>query len=194
MTVLDDVLARVTPVTRREEICIDGELAARIDDLERQMLTEAEQDIRENRTPRAPRVAREIEQLQQAQRDSMQVFEVRSIGGTEWRRLRGNYPPTKKQRAEGWDVDPDEFRPAAVAACCALVAAAGTDAERLEHLDAEGTKRLAAVLSDGQWARLWKLVLWCNTEGDARPKSGIATGILAASGSESTTPAPTESP
>jgi hypothetical protein len=177
---IDDVLARTRPARRSVDICLDGSLRGRLEDLQARWRAAVDYDREHNEPDTAPAIAAQIAALRDEVDAATVTFTVEAIGAAPWRRLVAEHPPPTDD-LEGWRWNLETFPPAAVAASC-------IDPKMSEDQAAE----LAERLSDAQWGKLFGAVLSVNVADDIPL---FAAGIDAPPTSEqnSTTAAPEES-
>lgn len=186
---LDDITDEVTPDERTVQLCTRGDLTTRIEHLQRE-ISKARTDSDTLGLPETVReLATEIEALTTQAQDFTHGFTVAGVSSTKWRTMLAENPPSREQRSQGLDHDPDKFPVAAVAASLVKI-----DGEEVTQTIAQ-VERFADKLSAGQWIRLWNTVLDVNVRaGGEVPKSAVATAILRHSEPNSTTAPPEESP
>lgn len=109
-------------------------------------------------------INRQIADLEVEIAEALVEFKFRSVGYQVWTDLIRKHPPTKEQRAQGHDTNPDTHRPAVMAACC--VEPAGADDEFFA--------RLAKVYTAAQFEALWLAVFTANIGSAALPKAVVA--------------------
>jgi hypothetical protein len=182
MADIDDILGEITPERRTVPVCVRGGLSAQIEALEAELvhLNRTNDTLGDNGVQE---LAERIHALELEAAEHTHDFVFESIGKQAWHRLLAEHPPTKKQRDDRFEANPDTFQPAAIAACCISPA-----------MTVEQATQLAERLSDGQWAKLWQAVADINIRDGGLPKSELATAILRASGPSSTTAAREASP
>lgn len=180
---LDEFLAGAKPRTVEVRVCARGDLAARHaqlrDELAAVAMDPRERDLSGN--PRAREISEEIVQIEGEMEAHTRVFTVRAASRNEWANLLAAHPPTKEQQRAGENTNPLTFPVAAVAACC-------------DELDEAKATRLADVLPQGEWLKLWTAVVTLNVVATTVPKLAAATEILQANAASSTTSGPAASP
>ena len=161
---VDELLDAAKPQTRTVPVCLDGTIAEPLEDLRARWaaLASAGGDTLAP-SPELAEVKAQIKALEDKADAATKHIVVQSIGGRAWRKLVAEHPPTDPQYL--WDLD--TFPPAAVAACCVD-----------PQLTVEQAERLADVLTDGQWDKLYKTVLLVNRGDDLIPKYGPGIGLL----------------
>ena len=126
---------------------------------------------------------RELERRIDAQ---TKTYRFRAVSRRRWRALLAEHHPTKKQRDEGHDFNPETFPVAAIAACSVDPKLTVDDVNALEDDE---------TFSTGDFELLWNGVLAANLGVVSEtPKSVLATAILRTNGASSTTAAPGGSP
>jgi hypothetical protein len=160
----DSWKAQATPYSRDVEVCADGDLVARLEDLERQ---------REERSRGMLEAPTDLDEQIQALAEEVQSktlkLTFRSIGRLRWRKLISEHPPTveQKEQDEGLDHNPETFPPVAFSASC-------------DALTEEQARWLCDNLPEGEFFRLWGACLAANLiGGDA--KKAVATAAAARS-------------
>jgi len=113
------------------DILYDATLAARIKDLERQLMIEMRIDVKENRTPKAPDIKKQIEELTDEAIAKTVKFTFEDLGRKRFEDLWKTCPPTDEQREKGYEWNPDEFGPVIIAASC--IKAGSSDGLTLEE-------------------------------------------------------------
>lgn len=183
---LSEVTAKATPRTKTVSIVLDGAAAYEIEELEGQLrrLRAGDDSLAEG-GDEARRVAEQIEALQARAEASKTEFTFRSIAADEWANLFLRHGPNAKQRAQGFDHDPDGFQVAVVAAC--LVEPPGADVESV--------RKLRGVLRAGDWSLLFLTARALNEVPELSvPTSAAASATLRGSRPKPTTAAPEDSP
>ena len=193
MTEFDDILGRVKDKGYRRVKTVelfDPRLIERHSELELELQSAVQDDVKHNRTPTAPKLAEQIRKLEAEIEASALAFKFGAVSSREWSDLLAANPPTKKQlkdvadRATDWrhrpvlDHNPDTF-PAAV------VAASAIDPE----MTAEQVAALAEELGPDQFELLWSAAYEVNRGGESAPKSLAAGVILQVNGQSESTPA-----
>lgn len=178
---IDDVLGQLTPARRTVAICIRGDLAGRLEELQERWRAAVSYDAEHNEPSTATRIWDEIAALEHEAEAAIVSFTVESIGGSAWRRLVAEHPPVDD--LEGWRWNLDTFPPAATAASC--IEPAMTENEAAE---------LADRLSNGQWSKLFGAVLAVNVGDDLMGKFVGAIGSHRGSEPSLTTAPSEESP
>ncbi|MFJ9612658.1 hypothetical protein [Streptomyces noursei] len=152
-------LAQVRKAVRRPtqsvELLLDGELAERVERLERELERARRTDELSNAPDRAPALQAEIDELYEQAEAARQTFTFQALPHRVYQRLRTEHPPTPEQLAQVREkdgdepaFDPDTFAPALVAAMC--TDPAGTADEWAELWD---------TLSDGHVTTLFTTAL-----------------------------------
>jgi hypothetical protein len=169
-----DLRKRHTPATASARITLNSALLAEIERAEEQ-LEEARKNDDSLAGGSAELARRVVELHEQAQKEE-DTFTFQAVGARQWSDMLSQHPPSKEQRAEGLDHDPDPFSRAAMAASAIE-----------PKLTAEDVDWLYDNLSLGQYRRLWGACLAANV-GVSGPKAQpSATATRLASGPKSTT-------
>lgn len=185
------VLAAIKPKRKVVRLCLDGDLLAQLEAVERELLHAKVKDSGENRTPQAPRIAREYEDLREQVVAAEVEFVFVAIGRRAWSDLMLAHPPTKQEQEEAKQqgmvaqFNAETFPIAAVAASCKQPAG----------MTVEAVEQLYAQLNDGQWLRLWtEGCLGANITGTDVPFSAAAYAELHVSETSTGRRETTESP
>lgn len=114
----------ITPRRRSVDVCLDGHLEGKLNDLAAELLRATREDAKSNEPDRAPAIAREIERLEEQAQERTVTIVLEACGDSRWRELKDAHPPTKEQRAKSArdktplrDHDPDTFVFAGLAEC-----------------------------------------------------------------------------
>ncbi len=107
------------------DILYDATLAARIKDLERQLMIEMRIDVKENRTPKAPAIKKQIDELTDEAIAKTVKFTFEDLGRKRFEDLWKTCPPTDEQRELGYEWNPDDFGPVIIAASCIAAGSSG---------------------------------------------------------------------
>jgi hypothetical protein len=126
--------------------------------------------------------AGELAALEDQIEEASTAFRFRALGRRGWADLLRQHPPSKDDAKLGIDFNPETFPQAAIAASSVE-----------PEISPEQSERLAEVLPQGEWEKLWAAVLTCNIEGVEPPKSVLAAVARTMSVASSTTAAPTGS-
>lgn len=178
---IEAILETITPAERTADICLRGDLSARLEDLEVELAEAIQYDLGHNVTPpTASAVVERIAEVQEQMRAAVRTFRLVSIGATAWRQVVAEHPPPPDD-VVGMRWDPETFAPAALAECC-------IDPVMSE----EQAARLRTKLSDAQWEKLCAAMYAANM-GDDLPKFASATDALRTSAPSLTTAPPEES-
>jgi hypothetical protein len=122
-------------------------------------------------------LAREIDAIEAEIADALVEFKFRNIGFQAWTELVRKHPPTKAQKEQGHDTNPDTHRVAALAASCVSP----------EGADEDFFRRLSSVYSAVQFETLW-LACWKANSGGSLPKAVAARlGLIRKSSAPSET-------
>ncbi len=113
-----DIRSRKKPVTKKVAIQMDGEIANQIEELREMHDTARNNDRVSNEDEKAPAIQDQIDELLEQALESVEVFTFKSIGRYNYDKLVGQHPPTKDQKKQGMDFNPDTFPPVLVAASC----------------------------------------------------------------------------
>lgn len=131
-------------------------------------------------------MAEGLEELSRRIDEGTKVYTFRGVSRRRWRGLMAKYPPSKRDREQGLDFDPDKFPTAAIALCSVDPKLTDEEAKALEDDDS---------LGPGGFEQLWAGVLTANLGVlSDTPKSVLATSILRTNDASSTTAAPEASP
>ena len=155
-------------------------------DLERAILERTQQSGSLAGDEIARQMAEGLQELERRIDERTTVYSFRAVSRRRWRALLAEHHPTKQQRNDGHDFNPETFPAAAIAACCVSPPLTLDEAKALEDSDDLGT---------GGFEQLWNGVLAVNLGVvNDTPKSVIATAILRTSDASSTTAANGASP
>jgi len=115
---ISDIMAKKKAVTKEVAIQMDGEIANQIAQL-RQLHTSArDADRLSNDTDKAPGIQEQIDELIVKSEKTVVIFKFRSIGRPRYDELVMAHKPTKDQKKEGSDFNPETFPPVLVAESC----------------------------------------------------------------------------
>jgi hypothetical protein len=176
---IGEILSNIRPVERTVNIVLDGKVGAELDDARRVWVEARERDRRNSVLGggEAPPLAQRVLDLEAEADASTVTFRIRAVSAMAWRRLIEAHPPiTPAEREEGWNWHAETFAPAVIAASCIDPA-----------MSVEQATELGDRLSDGQFSKLFALVLTVNSGDDLIPKSGIGTDETPSTESSSTT-------
>ncbi len=170
---LKDRLAAAKPAERSVDVCLRGDLRAEHDRLERE-LSRVRSGVARTLGDRAEEagLAEQIERLQEQMADEMLTITVRALSRPDWRKLVEQHPPRP-------DVEGDRILGANFQG---LMEEAAPLCVVDPDLDEEDWERLNAVLSSGDFDRLFTAVWEVNREGGDVPKSRLASRVMAESG------------
>lgn len=157
---------------RTVEVCLRGDLLARLEDLERQ--AEAADTPGMMNSPAAA-IVREIEALQEQMRASTKALKLRALPRTEYTKLESAHPVRKDNDADkrcGWNSE--TFPEALIRRC--LVEPTFTDAQWARFVDR---------LTQAQYDRIGVVALELNKRDVSVPFSFAASRIRQNSGDES---------
>ncbi len=180
MTDIEDVLGQVVRAQRTVEVCVRGDLAEKVRQLHDELAAAIMYDADHNEPNTAPEVQARIEEAKAEAAAATVTFTVQAVPATEWRRLVMEHPPADDD-LDGWRWNVETFPPAALAAACSDPV--------MDELQAD---RLAEVLSNAQWEKLFGAVLAVNLADDV-PKFVDGIEGLRTSEPSSTTAPDTES-
>ena len=169
-----DLRKRHTPATASARITLNSALLAEIERAEEQLEEARKND--DSLAGGSAELARRVVELHEQAKEEEETFTFAAISARAWSDLQSQHPPSKEQREEGLNTDPDPFSRAALAASASE-----------PKLTPEDVDWLYDNLSVGQYQRLWSTCLAVNV-GVSGPKaqpSAIATRL--ASGPKSTT-------
>lgn len=172
----DDVQAEYRPATATVAICLDGQLVAELERLDGELRQALDDDARVNRKPQAPAVAERIRQLQEDARGRERTFVFQAVPHRRWSDLLAEHKPTKEQRDQGLDHNPDTFAPVAIA-----------EAAVAPKMTVDQARWLWDNLSLGQAMRLWRCCLSVNVGVRDVPFNVAASAVAHASEPSSTT-------
>jgi hypothetical protein len=169
-----DVRQEHTPAVASASVCLDGALLAEIEQAEA-ALEEAKRQDDGGLAPGIKETADRVLELHDQAKAKERRFVFAAIGARQWSDLLSHYPPSKDQRKEGLDHDPDPFSRAAMAASASAPTLTDADVEWLSD-----------NLSLGQYRRLWTACLAANVGVNGPKAQPSATATLLASGPRST--------
>lgn len=169
-----DVRQEHTPAVSSASVCLDGALLAEIEQAEA-ALEEAKRQDDGGIASGTRELADRVLELHERARARERRFTFASIGQRKWSDLLSHHPPSKDQRKEGLDHDPDPFSRAAMAASAVS-----------PTLTADDVEWLADNLSLGQFRRLWTACLAANVGVNGPKAQPSATATLLASVPKST--------
>lgn len=115
---IDDLRADFAPAQATANVCLDGKLLAEIERLEAELPAVEEADNGENRSPQAPVLADRIFELYEQAKAKERLFTFTALSAKAWSDLVSDHPPSKAQRQEGYDTNPDVFPFEAMALTC----------------------------------------------------------------------------
>lgn len=163
-----DIIASAKPRESTVTLCLAGDLAGRIEELERQLgdLSDWQASSMSDEDPRLA-VAEEIAALQDQMKGAEEVFHFRALGAKAYSDLVAAHPP----KVAGHLFDGATFFPALIAACCVEPA-----------MTVEDYEQLAEVLNEGQRSELETTAWQVNDQSTAVPFSVSASAIREALG------------
>lgn len=164
MATFEELKAQFTERTTVAEVLLDQQHFERHAELDRELAKALQEDEQYNRDPLAPDIRRRLEELEAEAEANVARFVFRGIGNGAWIKLQVRYPPSKQDRAAGFEFDPAGFCAAAVAASC-------VDPE----LSVADATWLFENLPDAEWSKVWRATLTVNLGESNRPKSLLAT-------------------
>lgn len=171
-----------TPAVASASVCLDGALLAEIEQAEAE-LEEAKGNDNGSIDSGTNGLADRVLELHDLAKAKERRFTFASIGARRWSDLLSDHPPTKEQRKEGLDHDPDPFSRAAMAASAATPTLTTDDLEWMSD-----------NLSLGQYRRLWTACLAANVGVNGPKAQPSATATLLASATKSRTALNGDSP
>lgn len=179
---IDDLKASFRRRRVEARVLLDGSLLDEHARLEAALSKAVKDDVMKNRLPESPGLTDEITALEARIEAEQKLFIFEGIGQYAWQNLAADNPPSKEQRAVGYDMNPHTFAPKAVAASCVE-----------PELTEEDAEWLMLNLDVAEWDRLWVACLVANIGERDRPKSLVATVAATARNGSSTTAPPEES-
>lgn len=106
-----------TPVTKSVTIQLDGDVTARIQDLQASYAEARRLDSKSNTPDKAPAIQYQLDALIEEAKKTEQVFKFRSIGRPRYEELLREHPPTARQKKDLQAVfNTDTFPPALISA------------------------------------------------------------------------------
>lgn len=202
MTSVTDLLARYRPAERRVRVLMDGQIQARIDDLQERITRERKREIRDPQglKTRVPKLEAELADAEESAELEAVTFTVRAMPGADYDSLELRFPPTEAQwekyrkqaevnayMASPPRVDGDAMAPALLAACIAEVDSASVSWSEKDCAELWGT------LHEGARADLLEAIYQVNNRRSGRPLSESDSDEIPSSTPESPTPPNTES-
>lgn len=154
MSELESWLQETTPHEETVRICFDRNLVSQWEDA-----VAAHREAKKGMLEAPEDIEARIAELAEKVRDATKIMVFRSIGHRPWRRLLAEHPPSKQQRAEGLDHDPETFVPAAMAATCVV-----------PGMTVEQANRILETQPDLVVDRIWAAVLSANLIGGDEKK------------------------
>jgi hypothetical protein len=166
MADISDILKRAKPRERTVTVCLAGDVAGEVEQLESELAR-----IQEDWEPTgladanpAHEIARKLQSARERMRAEEAEFRFRALGDGPWSDLLAAHPPQNKEEA----FDSSTFPPALIAACCIDPV-----------MTAEQVTELFAVLNQGQIKELFDAAWDANNEATSIPFSLRASAILA---------------
>ena len=182
---------------------MDGQIQARIDDLNERIQRVKKQELRDPQglKTRVPKLEAELAEAEDAAESEAVTFTVRAMPGADYDSLELRFPPTEAQ----WEkyrkqaevnaylatpprVDGDAMAPALLAACIAEV-----DGSPVKWSEQE-CAQLWGTLHEGARADILEAIYQVNNRRSGRPLSESDSDETPSSTPESPTPPSTESP
>lgn len=177
MSAIDNLIATAVARTSQVRVCARGDLADRhvetAAELQRWLEVEGDDALAEDSNVR--HLKDQLLAIEEEMETSSVTIRVATIPAYRWANLIRLHAPTREQRAQGFDNDPDTFPTAAVAACAVE-----------PKISEDQARQLRDTLHQAEWNKLWIAVLLLNTEETPTPKLGAATAALLASAPSST--------
>jgi hypothetical protein len=170
------VLAAAKLPERSVELCLRGDLVARLQELQRE-LTDADREEKVGGSlagGESVRISEEIRTLREEMLDHTMVVRLRALPRKSKAKLIADHPPREDHETDRLVGFNEETTTAALLRACAFEPA----------LDEDDWARLEDVLSDGQWVALNNAVWSVNTQDVDIPFSRRASQILASSAPE----------
>jgi hypothetical protein len=117
---ISDIRREKKAVIKKVTIQLDGEVAAHLNELRDNIEEAKRRDVMANSPDTAPAAQVALDKAIEAAKETAQVFEFHSIGRFEYDKLvsKPTNRPTKEQKKEGMDFNPDTFPPELVSASC----------------------------------------------------------------------------
>lgn len=137
---IDDILSRKKPNVRIVEICLDSDLAAEINEVERELEQAKMKRNRQGRTlaDSTGALQTRLDELMERAAEESVSFTFKDIGRRAFDQLIMDHPPSKAQKDRHAEMggglleyDIDTFPPALIAATCADPKMTIEDAERI---------------------------------------------------------------
>lgn len=170
-----DVRQEHTPAVASASVCLDGALLAEIEQAEAEL--ESSRKENDSLAGGSAELADRVLELHEQAKAKERRFTFASIGARKWSDLLSNHPPTKDQRKEGLDHNPDPFSRAAITASAVA-----------PSLTTEDVEWLSDHLSLGQYRRLWTACLAANVGVNGPKAQPSATATLLATERKLTSP------
>ena len=177
---IEALLESAAPRTLQVAVCARGDLVDRHLALV-QALKAAEEKASGSLSgdPEVQRIAEEIVAVEEEQEASTLTLTFHSVSRKQWADCLGQHPPRKGRDLH--DYNAETFPPAAVALCC-------------DEVTEEQAVKLAEVLPQGEWERLWQAAIGLNVTGTPHPKLRAATELARVNGNSSISQEPSASP
>jgi hypothetical protein len=146
---LDAMLVAASLPEKTVELCLRGDLVARIEDLERDLRTALTNQHTMADRAKSRKVAEQIEAVRTEMHDSAVVFRFRGLNRRAWVDLLAEHEPRKDNAEDAeWGYNTDTFFPALLRACL-------IDPE----VDEEQWERLESVMTAKQFDELVDVAL-----------------------------------
>lgn len=178
----EDLKKGFKPQSDSVPICLRGDLAARYEQLERELIEAQDADTTDSLAAggKARKVAQEMEDLRAEMLDFTHDFQFRALPKKEYRDLLADHRPRDGDKDDAmWGANLATFPQALIQACC-------TDpvmtVEQVEEMD--------GMLADGQMLEMFGCALRLNRENADVPKSALASAVLAKHAPKSKPPGP----
>ena len=181
---VDDFLGEFEAPTVEVQVCPRADLLEQHALLDRQLAEEGSKGSAGSLAGgKAKQLADQLLDLEAEIEAATRTFRLRAMSSRRWRSLLAAHPPTKQQKADGADFNPETFPVAALAACAVV-----------PEMTLEQAEKIADALPLGDFQKLWSAVLTVNVGVNDAPKSVLATAIHRMNGASLTSAAPGESP
>ena len=165
-----EVLKKAKPPEATVELCLEADLAAEHDELNRQLVEAQQEESRSVRkmgdVPKSRELAERITGLEERMRASQVVFRMRGISAYRYQELRDAHPG-REGKNEAWN--PVSFPTALIAACCVDPA-----------MNEDEAHQLIEALGTGQTDKLFTAALQVTQGPGAVPFSLAASATLRA--------------
>lgn len=166
-----DVLKKAKPPESSVDLCLEADLAAEHDALNRQLLEAQQEEARTSRkmgdVPRSRQLSEQIQELEERMRSSEVTFRMRGISAFRYQELLDDHPGREGKNER---YNPLTYPPALIAACCVD-----------PHMSEVEAKQLVEVLGTGQTDKLFSAAMTVTQGPGAVPFSLAASATLRAS-------------